>query len=448
MQLREEDHRATQEQLSSSEIGPENVSVRLKPRVKQPSLWRNRYIASLMVVVAVSYLGVGMVAPIRTLYARAEGAGGGEVGLMAAAYLFSAFVFLFPFGWLSDRYNRVYIIVGGLVGHSLVTLAYLWANTGGSFIGLRFVEGITAAAVLPASRALLADLVPPGRNGEAFGLMSGVMMFDLLAGPPVGTFLAQSVGYTPAYFIAGLSFLPSIIFVLVAFRRYDARPRRNGNDISDLVPANELPLPGSGRLLTGPIVLGCLVRLALGIAPGLGISVWSIYMADLGFSLTLIGWTYTVYAIPILFVSPIAGRLSDRYGRMAMMSVGGVVVGLIWISYGLITAFFVFLLVSVVEGSFDAISRSANDGYLADHSPPASRGRAQGLFNAVTQFASLVSALIAGLLYEVNHSLPFFVLGGLQIGLMAGSIALIPLVQARTKARRPGSASPSSGEAV
>lgn len=383
---------------------------------KPASLWANKYIASLLTAVAVSFLAFGLVSPLRTLYARAEGSSSGEVGMMGAAYLFSTFVFLFPFGWLSDRYNRVWIIIGGLVSHGLITACFLFAHNGELFILLRFLEGISSAAVMPPVRALLADLTPSGRNGESFGLMSAVMTFGMLAGPPVGTFMAEVIGYQPAYWVSALVFVPVTFFVWYAFRDYkDAH--KTAKSVAPAQLKNQ-PLPGTRKIFTNPVIAGCLVRLALSIGPGIGISIWSLYVADLGYSLSMIGWTYSVYAVPILFVAPIAGRFSDRYGRILPMLVGSVFIGLIWASYGWLATFVAFMIIGIIEGSVDAVARSANDGYLADNSPSESRGMAQGIFNAAGQLGSLIGAVVAGFLYEVDKHLPFFVLGGLQVFLI------------------------------
>ena len=386
------------------------------------SLWRDPQIASLLVAVAISFLGFGLVSPLRTLYARAEGAGGGEVGLMSAAFFFSSFVFLFPFGWLADRYSRVGIIVCGLLAHGLISVAYVWATSGELFILLRFVEGATSAAVLPSARALLADLVPRGRNGEAFGLMSAGMIFGLLGGPPVGSFLADGLGYAVAYAVAAGMFLPATALVLVAFRHYSP-PQHNRTDAAG-------DRGGWRSIFTLPMIAGLLVRFAIGIGPGLATAVWSIYLADLGFSLPLIGWTYIVYAVPIMLVAPGAGRLSDRFGRLGMMFGAGVMLSVMFIAYGLVSAFALFMVLGILEGSFDAVARSANDGYLADHSPPDSRGRAQSVFNGVQQLGGLVAAVAGGFLYEINHSLPFVASGGLMLVLML-SAAAIAIIAAR-----------------
>ena len=405
-----------------------------KPKVRLVSLWRNWEIASLMIAVAISWVGFGLVAPLRTLYARSEGASGGEVGLMGAAYLFSSFIFLFPFGWLSDRYSRTALIVGGLFAHMLITLAYLPFTSGEAFVALRFLEGISSAAVMPAARAMLADVTPPGRNGEAFGMMSVMITFGMFAGPPIGTFMAEGLGFAPVYLLAGFVFIPAIIMILWAFRK---RPSNNRAIPAPKakITASENGLQAAGtfaeKLWTGPIIIGCLIRIALSLGMGLAITIWSLFMTDLGFSLTLIGITYTVYSIPMILIGSRAGRFSDRYGRLGMMFGGSLLLGLIWISYGWITTFAVFLLVGTIEGILDTIARSANDGYLADHSPAHSRGRAQGLFNAATQFGSLIGALGSGFLYELGRGVPFIVMGSLQIILVLISLALAVFFQKR-----------------
>lgn len=410
-------------------------------RAKRKSLWSNKHIASLIVAVGISYLGFGLVSPLRTLYARSEGASGGEVGLMGAAFLFSGFVFLFPFGWLSDRVNRVNLITGGLFAHLIITLLYSFTTNGEQFIALRFVEGISAAAVMPAARAMLADLVPRGRNGEGFGLMGAAVTFGLLGGPPIGTFLAEAFGYTAAYWLAAGMFVPAIALILYAFRDFQPtylKPPIGPASQALLNPENAANItltPESESLWTVPLVMGCLFRLALGLGPGLAISVWSIYMADLGFSLVLIGWTYTVYAIPMLLVGPSAGRFSDRYGRLLMMFGGGLLLGLMWVAYGLVSTFIMFVILGIVEGSLDAVARSANDGYLADHSPANKRGKAQALFNAATQFGSLVGAVSGGFLYEIDKTFPFIFLGFFQFFLTLGCMVVLMLFQRKTASR-------------
>ena len=155
-------------------------------------------------------------------------------------------------------------------------------------------------------------------------------------------------------------------------------------------------------------------------------------MQDLGFSLVLIGWTYTVYAIPMLLVGPSAGRFSDRYGRLLMMFGGGLLLGLMWVVYGFVTTFIMFVLLGIAEGALDAVARSANDGYMADHSPASKRGKAQAIFNAATQFGSLFGAVAGGFLYEVDKTFPFIILGFFQFFLTLVCMVILLLFQRKS----------------
>jgi MFS family permease len=185
-------------------------------------------------------------------------------------------------------------------------------------------------------------------------------------------------------------------------------------------------------MLTAPIIIGCLVKGAIGLGPGVAIAIWSLFTADLGFSLTEIGWTYMVYSIPMILVAPVAGRFSDRYGRMLMMFGSSIALSFMWVSYGFVTALILFIILGIVEGSFDAVARSANDGFLADYSPVHQRGKAQGLFNAVQQFGTLAGALIGGFLYEITPiGAPFIYIGVLQFSVVAGAMVFYLLVRRR-----------------
>ncbi|MEI7554226.1 MFS transporter [Candidatus Chlorohelix sp.] len=425
--------------LTESKIANPTLGKRKRP----PSLWSNWQIASLLIAIAVSFLAQGFIAPIRTLYARDEGASGVALGFMAAAFLFSGFVFLFPFGWLSDRVNRPNLIIAGLIGHSLITLGFMFTTSAEMFILLRFVEGITAAAVSSPARALLADLTPSGRNGEAFGLFSAVITFGMFAGPPMGTLMAEITGFQAVYLLSFLIFIPSILLVLFSYRGYSQRNASQMDTPVAIIPAE---LSGTEKLLTLPIVIGCLVKGAIGLGPGVAIAIWSLFAADLGFSLTAIGWTYTVYSIPIILVAPWAGRFSDRVGRLLMMFSASILLSFVWMSYGIITSFLIIMIIGVVEGSIDAVSRAATDGYLADHSPLHSRGKAQGLYNAVQQFGTLAGSLIGGLLYEnTARGMPFVIIGLLQFGLMALAFLLYLLFRPNKKTEAARSPTPVVG---
>src|SRR2546421_8299522 len=121
---------------------------------------RNRTLVAVSLTVCAAYVGVGMVGPVRVLYAQSRGASLVLIGAMASAFLISNFVFQYPVGWLADRWGRKEIMIVGLLAQAILSLAYLLVTDSLLFVALRFVEGMAAAATLPSARALIADTLP------------------------------------------------------------------------------------------------------------------------------------------------------------------------------------------------------------------------------------------------------------------------------------------------
>src|SRR5215469_12452646 len=133
---------------------------------------RNRTLLAVSLAVCASFAGIGMIVPVRVLYAQSRGASLAIIGAMASAYLISNFVFQYPSGWIADRWGRKQIMVISLIAQAILSLAYIFITDPILFVVLRFAEGMAAAATLPSARALIADSVPAESRGEAYGVFS------------------------------------------------------------------------------------------------------------------------------------------------------------------------------------------------------------------------------------------------------------------------------------
>jgi len=84
---------------------------------------RNRTLLAICLTVCAAYVGIGMVGPVRVLFAQAHGASLVIIGAMASAFLISNFVFQCPVGWLADRWGRKEVMIGGLLAQAMLSLA-------------------------------------------------------------------------------------------------------------------------------------------------------------------------------------------------------------------------------------------------------------------------------------------------------------------------------------
>src|SRR5712691_2932395 len=183
---------------------------------------RNRILLAVSLAVCASFTGIGMIVPVRVLYAESRGASLAIIGAMASPYLISNFLFQYPSGWLADHWGRKPMMILSLAVQALLSAVYLVINDPALFIVLRFAEGAAAAAFLPSARALITDAVPSKQRGEAFGIFSAFFNAGFLLGPGLGGLLAAT-GYATA-FIGAVIFRLVAIVIVVTMVRVERKP--------------------------------------------------------------------------------------------------------------------------------------------------------------------------------------------------------------------------------
>ena len=107
---------------------------------------RNRTLLAVSLAVCAAFTGIGMVVPVRVLYAQSRGASLVIIGAMASSYLISNFLFQYPSGWLADHWGRKPMMILSLAVQAMLSAVYLVINDPVLFIVLRFAEGAAAAA--------------------------------------------------------------------------------------------------------------------------------------------------------------------------------------------------------------------------------------------------------------------------------------------------------------
>jgi MFS family permease len=136
-----------------------------------------------------------------------------QIPLLWAVMSGIAAIFLTPLSALSDRFGRRRLIVIGWVAYAAIYLVLGWGGLKlWSVWALFVVYGLFIAATEGAEKALVADFVPPGQLGTAFGwyhLTLGITLLpaSLLFGSlweSVSVFIAFAFGAACALLAAGL----------------------------------------------------------------------------------------------------------------------------------------------------------------------------------------------------------------------------------------------------
>ncbi len=386
---------------------------------------RNRTLLAGSLAVCASFTGIGMVVPVRVLYAQSRGASLAIIAAMASSYLVSNFLFQYPSGWLADRWGRKPMMIFSLFAQAILSAVYLLISDPVLFVILRFAEGAAAAAFLPSARALITDAIPPRKRGEAFGIFSAFFNIGFLLGPALGGLLAAT-GYASAFIGAVVFRLVAIVIVVTMIH-----DRVQGTQ-EEQEQANHVNL----RTLFKIALVGTYI-LAFGdyLYIGFDISLTPLWMHDhLGAAVAIIGIAYMMWAIPSIIVSPIGGRVADRRRRSSLILIFGLAQVPLYAIYGLANSVLPVIAAFVVHGVVYSIMQPAVDAHLASSSIVGARARIQGLYSAFGLAGGFVGASGSSLLYGLNFRLPLFTIGAaFGICVLIGGI-LIRISESRSYA--------------
>jgi DHA1 family multidrug resistance protein-like MFS transporter len=361
--------------------------------------------------------GAGSIFPVLPLFLGDRGASFTLTGLVVSAYLVGNFSGQYPAGWLADRVGRRPVMVGGLLVAAAFTAAMVLPVGIIWLIVFRFLGGIGAAAYFPASRAMLADLVPEAERGAAYGWLSSARLAGFITGPAIGGFLALG-GRQTVFGATTVALVLAAAVIIVALRSVPAaalaRPSRNAQQVPAQVTSAaeaEPPVAGLGRLFAGLLALS----VGFGLLVGAYTTVWSLFMRAIGGTDWQIGLSLSLFAAPAVVVAPLAGIAADRWSKRLLAAGGVAFAGVVAMIYPLLNSVPLVIALGVVEGAGISFFDPASNALLMETVPADRRGRYQGGLGAANSAAMAVGAAAGGALFGFGVGMPFWVTGAICV---------------------------------
>jgi MFS transporter, DHA1 family, tetracycline resistance protein len=168
-------------------------------------------LAVLFVTIVINVLGIGIMLPVMPRLVTELV--GGDISSSAAIYgwliaLYSLMQFLFgpTLGALSDRFGRRPIILISLTGMGFDYLLLAVAPTMWIVAVARIVGGLMGASISTAT-AYIADITPPERRAQNFGLIGVAFGVGFIGGPLIGGLLGEFGSRVPFFVAAGVCFV-------------------------------------------------------------------------------------------------------------------------------------------------------------------------------------------------------------------------------------------------
>ena len=165
----------------------------------EPRLFTGPFVA-LGIAELAYFTSAGMLILVTPLFARGPlGADPVGVGIAVGAFSVTA-LFLRPWsGRESDRQGRRPLLIAGATLAAAAILAHTVVTDLAVLIALRLVLGVAEALFFVAGFAMLADLAPRGREGEALSFNSLALYLGIAFGPLLGEVLLGIGGFQLAW---------------------------------------------------------------------------------------------------------------------------------------------------------------------------------------------------------------------------------------------------------
>ncbi|HWP82366.1 MAG TPA: MFS transporter [Bacteroidota bacterium] len=232
-----------------------------------------------------------------------------EFGFVVSAYTFSAGISGLLAAFFLDRFDRRQSLLVLYAGFAVGTFLCSVAPTYWFLVGARIIAGIFGGILGATVLAIIGDLIPYERRGNAMGMVMMAFSLAQIAGVPLGLFIANRFGWH-------MTFL-SLAAVAATFWFLAARILPSIRGHLD-APSNESPFETVKALLTETPTQRALVFVVSLIIGGFTIIPYlsPYFVLNAGRTEDDLPYIYFFGGLATIISSRVIGRLADRYGKL------------------------------------------------------------------------------------------------------------------------------------
>ena len=353
---------------------------------------------------------------------------------------------------LGDRLGRRRVFVSGLVLFTAASAACALAPNATLLIVARAIQGIGAAMVMPLSLTILASAFPPERRGAVIGVWGGIGGLAVASGPLVGGAVTQGLDWHWIFWVN----VPIGIVAAILARQQLAESHGPATRLD--LPAALLAAGGAiaivwGLIRTGDVGWGSpqvVASLILGVALIAAFLLWESQAAEpmlplrlfasrsfaaanatgflmagaifsaaflisqyfqfaLGYSPLATGLRLLPWTVTPLVVSPVAGVISDRFGRRPVLVTGMLLqgVGLAWIAAiaAVGAGYAQFVVPLIIAGVGISMALPTTSTAVLSAVAPRDMGKASGVNSTLQRFGAAFAIAVAAAVFTANGHL-------------------------------------------
>jgi MFS family permease len=374
----------------------------------------------LFFTVFLDLVGFGIILPVLPIYAKALGASGLMIGLVASIFSVMTFIFSPLIGRMSDRIGRRPALLGGITLSMVSYVIFGYSGTLFLLLLSRMLSGIGASNISVA-QAYITDVADPAKRAKSLGLIGAAFGLGFIFGPAIGGWMKtaygiEGVGLTAA----GLSALNLVL--AFSFLPESLKERKTASERVSLPTAIRKAFhhPGKSRLLTLVFVFTFAWVM-------MQISFALFANERLGMTERGIGTAFAAMGVvSAILQGTLIGRLTARFGERKLL-----IAGTLFMAAGLtlvpvVPSWEVTFVVLPLTAIGSGLMNPSIASLLSSFSSPVEQGETLGLSQSASSLARILGPIAGSLLYEQEFHSPYFA-GGLLM--LVCTIMVVPLLR-------------------
>ena len=407
----------------------------LRLQVIEP-LRDNSALLGVCVATGLIMLGQGVISPVLPLYAKDFGVSATLVGATISVFGLARMLLNLPAGFLSDKYGRRLLLVGGPVIVALGSFLSASAVDIWQLLAFRFVAGAGSAMFMTGAIILVTDISTPQNRARMLGLFQGSLLLGVSIGPALGGLTAELFNLRAPFIVVGALAAACSVWAWRALPETNPAAFARENWTDEGIVVQRAGVPFRALLTNTSFALVSLFTFSIFFTrTGSRQTVLALFGEEsLGLSPGSLGAIFAMMAVLNLAMIGPSGAWADRFGRKRVIVPSAIVSAGALILFALTSSLLFFLVAAVMLGIGTGLAGPAPAAYAADVIPEGARGVGMGLYRTYSDIGFVLGPLLLGWIVDATDGFGWAL--AFNAVLVAGSALLFALFARETVGRR------------
>lgn len=293
-----------------------------------------------------------------------------------------------PFsGKLTDMVGRKPVMMVGGVVCLICSSLYPLLTTVAAFMMLRLLHGFSTGFSPTGVAAYITDTIPANKRGEAMGWIGTAGALGMAGGPAIGGAVANNFGLGAMFYVSAFFALVSVAILF-----------RFGETLTERKEVTWRVLKISKKDILEPLVIApALVMLLTAYSYGAVFTLLPDFGSGVGIKNK--GLLFTFLTVSSLTIRLLAGKASDRYGRVAVLKLSVPLMVIAMLTFGFAESTLMLIIGAVLYGLAQGSTSPTLLAWATDLCDEQHRGRGIAFFYIFMELGIGLGALVSSFIY-------------------------------------------------